>query len=192
MNEKLAQALGFIDADFITRAAKKRRTKKVFLSAVAAILALILLMNMPAIPFVITAKAVALAEGTKIPDREDGFNAYWAAREKYEKEATRSSVELREFYRKASAGFLADETQNRIWSPANAAVALAVLAETASGSTRQEVLDLLGVSDVEILRAHISALWESSNKTWDHNFSTIANSLWITRMCSTVRFPTPM
>ena len=75
---------------------KKRRTKKVFLSAVAAILALVILANLPTIPFVITAKAVALAEGTRIPDREDGFEKYWAARERYEKDAVESSDDLRE------------------------------------------------------------------------------------------------
>lgn len=181
MNEKLAQALGYIDGGFIVRAAKKRRTKKIVLSAVAAILALVLLTNLPAIPFVITAKAVALAGGTKIPDREDGFDKYWAALEKYEKDAVASSADLREFYRVSSMQFLSEETKNQIWSPANAAVALAVLAETASGSTRQEVLDLLGVSDVQTLRKHIGALWESANKAGEHNFSTIANSLWITK-----------
>ena len=181
MNEKLAQALGYIDGGFIAQAAKKRKKKKVFLSAVAAILALVILTNLPAIPFVITAKAVALAEGTKIPDREDGFEKYWAAWDKYEKDAVEASDDLREFYRVASAQFLSEETENQIWSPANAAVALAVLAETASGSTRQEVLDLLGVDHVETLRKHISAIWESANKAGEHNFSTIANSLWITR-----------
>ena len=181
MNEKLAQALGYIDGGFIAQAAKKRRGKQVFLSAVAAVLALVILANLPAIPFVITARAVALAEGTKIPDREDGFDAYWAAREKYEKNAAQSSVELRNFYRRASLEFLSDDRENQIWSPANAAVALAVLAETASGTTRQEVLDLLGVPDVQTLRKHIAALWESASKTGEHNFSTIANSLWITK-----------
>ena len=181
MNEKLAQALGYIDGGFIAQAGKRRRTKKVFLSAVAAILALVILANLPTIPFVITAKAVALAEGTRIPDREDGFEKYWAARERYEKDAVESSDDLREFYQKSSALFLGAETENAIWSPANAAVALAVLAETASGSTRQEVLDLLGVDHVQTLRTHISAIWESANKEGAHNLSTIANSLWITR-----------
>ena len=181
MNEKLAQALGYIDGGFIAQAAKKRRTKKAFLSAVAAVLAMVILTNLPTIPFVITAKAVALAEGTKIPDREDGFDAYWAALGRYEKSAAQASEELRNFYQQSSAQFLSDEQENQIWSPANAAVALAVLAETASGSTRQEVLDLLGVSDVQTLRGYISAIWESANNAREHNFSTIANSLWISR-----------
>ena len=125
MNEKLAQALGYIDGGFIAQAAKKRRTKKVFLSAVAAILAMVILTNLPTVPFVITAKAVALAEGTKIPDREDGFDAYWAALGRYEKSAAQASEELRNFYRQSSLQFLSDERENQIWSPANAAVALA-------------------------------------------------------------------
>ena len=181
MNEKLAQALGHIDGTYIAAAAKKRRKKKVFLSAVAAILALVVLTNMPTIPFVITAKAVAIAAESEIPDRKNGFDAYWAAREKNENAALDALSALRPFYQQSSAQFLSDANENQIWSPANASIALSVLAETADGSTRQEVLDLLGVKNVETLRRFIGGIWECANKEDDHNFSTLANSLWLDR-----------
>ena len=179
MNEKLVYALGCIDNAYITEAARKKRKKKIFLSAVAAILAVAVLTNLPTIPFVITARAVAIAAGSEIPDRDDGFDAYWAAREENEEAASEGMIRMREFYRRSSAQFLSAEDENQIWSPANAAVALSVLAETASGSTRQEVLDLLGVSDVETLRDYISGMWESANKDDGHNISQLANSLWL-------------
>ena len=179
MNEKLIYALGCIDNTYVTEAARKKRKKKIFLSAVAAVLALAVLTNLPPIPFVITANAVAIAAGSEIPDRDDGFDAYWAAREKNMEAAGEASMQLRGFYREASAQFLSAEDENQIWSPANAAVALSALAETASGSTRQEVLDLLGVSDVESLRDYIGGMWESANKDDGHNVSTLANSLWL-------------
>ena len=179
MNEKLLYAMGCIDNTYIAQAAKKKRKKRIFLSTVAAVLAVAVLTNLPSIPFVITAEAVALAAGSEIPDREDGFDAYWAARERNMEAAGEASIQLRDFYREASARFLAAEDENQIWSPANAAVALSVLAETASGSTRQEVLDLLGVRDVETLREYIGGMWESANKDDGHNFSALANALWL-------------
>ena len=179
MNEKLVYALGCIDNAYVTEAAKKKRRKKIFLSAVAAALAVAVMTNLPTIPFVITANAVAIAAGSEIPDREEGFDAYWAAREENEEAASEGMIRMREFYRRSSAQFLSSENENQIWSPANAAVALSVLAETASGSTRQEVLNLLGISDVESLRDYISGMWESCNKDDGHNVSTLANSLWL-------------
>ena len=179
MNEKLLQAMGCIDNTYIAQAARKKRKKKIFLSAVAAILAVAVLTNLPTIPFVITANAVALAAGSEIPDRKDGFDAYWAAREENEKAASNAMIQMRQFYRESSAHFLAENERNQLWSPANAAIALSVLAETASGSTRQELLDLLGVADMETLRNYISGVWESSNKDFSHDFSTLANSLWL-------------
>ena len=179
MNEKLLYAMGCIDNNYIAQAAKKKRKKKIFLSTVAAVLAVAVLTNLPTIPFVITAEAVALAADSEIPDREDGFDAYWAARERNMDAAGEASIQLRDFYREASARFLAAENENQIWSPANAAVALSVLADTASGSTRQEVLDLLGVRDMETLRDYIGGMWESANKDDGHNFSALANSLWL-------------
>ena len=179
MNEKLVYALGCIDNAYITEAAKKKRKKKIFLSAVAAVLAAAVMTTLPTIPFVITADAVAIAAGSEIPDREDGFDAYWDAWERNMDAAGEASVKLREFYRVATAQFLSAEAENQIWSPANAAVALSVLAETASGSTRREVLDLLGVADVETLRDYVGGMWESANKDDGHNVSALANSLWL-------------
>ena len=179
MNEKLAQALGCIDNRYITQAAKKKRKKKIFLSAVAAVLALVVLTNLPTIPFVISAKAVAIAEGTQVPDRDEDLHAYLDARLAVEENAREAMVYMRPFYQQTSAQFLADETENQIWSPANAAIALAAVAETADGTTRQELLDMLGAEDVEELRDYISATWESARKDDGHNFSVLANSLWL-------------
>ena len=70
MNEKLAEALGYVDDRYVVQSGKRRKHKKrIFLSAVAAVLALVMLTNLPTIPFVITAKAVAAASDSRIPER---------------------------------------------------------------------------------------------------------------------------
>ena len=181
MNEKLVKALGCIDNTYICEAARKRRKKKVFLSAVAAILALVLLTNLPTVPFVITARAVATAEGSHIPDRDEDWDTYYAMTMESEESARTAMEDMRQFYQQTSAKFLAEEAKNQIWSPSNGALALSVLAETAAGSTRQELLDLLGVEDMETLREYMNAIWERSNKTHKKDFSELANSLWLDR-----------
>ena len=54
MNEKVAKALGYVDEKYVSAAAKKKKKKaKYFISAIAAILVLVLLFNLPSIPMVI-------------------------------------------------------------------------------------------------------------------------------------------
>ena len=191
MNEKLAQALGHVEDRYIAEAARRKKRKKRILTALAAVLALVLFVRVPAIPFVISAKAVAIASDSRMPEWPNrsffaGAEGYQEKREAYQAhydhnshtvQAARQDMEA--FYRSASAEFLAGSDENRIWSPVNAAIALSVLAETAAGTTRQEVLDLLGVADTDTLRGYIAAIWESCYEDDGREISTLANSLWL-------------
>lgn len=189
MNEKLADALGHVDETYVTAAAKRKKRKKRFLGVIAAVLVLAFCFNMPAIPMVITAKAVAPASESRVMDRpsrmfssEEEYDAQfdeWYSAKEVRTDTAYSAVEdLHTFFETSSAQILKGDA-NTVWSPINAAIALAVLAETASGTTRQEVLDLLGTADVETLRGYITALWESCYKDDGHEVSTLANSLWL-------------
>lgn len=191
MNEKLAEALGYVDEKFVAAAAKKKRGRKIALGLIAAMLALVMLMNMPAIPFVITARAVALAAGPLVPERpiqnglisDEAFEIkreeYWRLHDEYEAYAQKAAASMNGFFRDGSLEFLGGTGENRIWSPVNAAIALAVVAETAAGSTRQEILDLLGTEDIETLRSAISGLWEMARYDNGKEICTLANSLWL-------------
>lgn len=62
VNEKIAKALGYVDAKYVTDAAKRKKGKtKYWVGALAAVLALVLLFNLPSTPMAISANAVSIA-----------------------------------------------------------------------------------------------------------------------------------
>lgn len=69
--------------------------------------------------------------------------------------------------------------ENRICSPLNVYMALAMLAECTDGESRTQILDALGEDDIEALRARAKALWFENS--WDDGrvTSLLANSLWL-------------
>lgn len=85
---------------------------------------------------------------------------------------------LAQFWRRSMAQFLSGEG-NRAYSPANVYMALAMLAETTGGSTRQQILDLLGVSSIEALRTQAGHLWNAQYCSDGETTSVLANSLWL-------------
>ena len=88
MNEKVAKALSYVDEKYVSAAAKKKKKKaKYFISAIAAVLALVILFNLPSMPMVISAKAVSIASESRQmqrPDRDDYKDVY-AWREDFNK-----------------------------------------------------------------------------------------------------------
>jgi len=69
--------------------------------------------------------------------------------------------------------------ENKVYSPLNVYMALAMLAEVTGGSSRQEILDLLGVENIEALRRQASALWNANYSDDGATVSVLANSLWM-------------
>ena len=85
---------------------------------------------------------------------------------------------LTEFWYRSMAQFLSGNG-NRAFSPANAYLALAMLAETTGGNTRQQILDLLGASSIEALRIQVAHLWNAQYCDDGETTSLLANSLWL-------------
>lgn len=71
------------------------------------------------------------------------------------------------------------ERENRVCAPLNIYSALAMLAETTAGDSRQELLKLLNAPDLETLRAQSKALWESNYCNDENLSSLLAASLWL-------------
>lgn len=87
---------------------------------------------------------------------------------------------MTDYYAKTMAQFLAGEAgENRVYSPLNVYLALAMLAETAEGDSRQQILDLLGVSDLTALREKCNGLWNGVYLDDGAVTSLLANSLWL-------------
>ena len=71
------------------------------------------------------------------------------------------------------------EGENSVCSPLNVYMALAMLAETTAGESRQELLTLLNAPDLETLRARANALWLANYCDDGRLTSILAASLWL-------------
>ena len=85
---------------------------------------------------------------------------------------------LNAFWSRSIAQFLSGEG-NRAYSPANVYLALAMLAETTGGNSRQQILDLLGADSIEALRTQAGHVWNAQYCDDGQSTSLLANSLWL-------------
>ena len=84
------------------------------------------------------------------------------------------------FYDKMMKQFLVgSDGENRVFSPANIFISLAMLAETAEGDSRQQILGLLDSDNMNDVRKQAQLLWEANYYHEDAVASEMANSLWL-------------
>ena len=84
------------------------------------------------------------------------------------------------WFRSGIRQFLADAGgENRVFSPLNLTMALAMLSEVTDGETRRQLLDLLGAEDLEALRETAGSLWLQSYQDDGQTASLLASSLWL-------------
>ncbi len=87
---------------------------------------------------------------------------------------------IREFYEATMQEFLKDtKGENKIYSPLNVYMALAMLAETTGGESRQQILNLLGAESIEELRNNSSVLWNANYCDDGTVTSLLASSAWL-------------
>jgi serpin B len=148
-----------------------------------------------------TLAAAALSEETSMvyPDRADyvdadtgktdteayqaAESAYmdWYAQQKAQRqELSDQSPQLSSFYASILPALLADSgEENTLCSPLSAYFAFSVLAELTDGTSRQQLLSLLGASDVDTLRTQVSTLWKLNYAAGDGTNCLFSTSLWL-------------
>ena len=200
--EELFEALEDIDANNVKKAKEYRAHKKpvwMIWTAIAACFAILVgaVVGIPALrkdnpvqgegtypsgiktvsavypaPVAVNLSAQSFIEGDEHWKWWDGYRAKVAA-----------SQELQNgidgYYSAIMQELLVAEDENTVCSPINIYIAFAMLAEVSDGNTRQQVLDMLGVPDVETLRTNVTALWESNYVDTPVLKSLLANSLWL-------------
>ena len=72
-----------------------------------------------------------------------------------------------------------NSSQNVLYSPINMYFSLGMFAEITDGNSRQQVLDCLGVKDIESLREYSKIMWESNYSDDGAITSIFANSFWL-------------
>lgn len=139
-------------------------------------------------PLVPTVQAVSQAEypaSAPYPDESSdaagaSYEAWYqdqAARREWSKQCNQT---LGSFLSSTIPQFLAGQTEeNRVYSPLSLYMALAMLAELTDGNSRQQVLDLLDVPDLETLRTRATALWQSHYVNDGATTCILASSLWL-------------
>ena len=192
--EQILTALDEISDKHIDEAGKfpKRKKRVLWMSAVAAILVIAIGIGILAGPMRIRAYAVALpsdARITKMSDYDD-YNSreeyleavdLVRAESKQRTEISKQAISaLSPFFKQGTRQFLVTgDNENKLWSPVNAYIGLAMLTELTEGNTRKQLLDLLNASDTETLRKQVSAVWEKVYQNDKHEISVLANSLWL-------------
>lgn len=185
MNEKLLQALEQISDKKIAEAASaKGRGRRFFLRALAAVLAVVILVNVPNLPMVISAKAVSTTSGSRAVERPakygtEQWDVWLADRDQRQAELDAALPQLTSFFGETITAYMTGATENRVWSPVNAYIVLAMLAEVTEGNSRTQILELLNTADLDTLRTQVEAVWETLYKDDGNEICTLANSLWL-------------
>lgn len=206
-NEDLYDGITDIREDLIDVAAarKRPRRRRLWTSAIAAMLALAVLLGVALRPggggMSASACAIAEAEYPEMPPRpneEDFFDPVsgeWDSI-RFDKlydpwfEAQRARWTLPEDYAAGMEDFFASSIrqflsggpgENRVYSPVNVCIALSMLAELTDGDSRDQILTLLGQEGLEDLRTQISNIWRANYCNDGATTSILANSLWLNR-----------
>src|SRR5699024_10062388 len=83
------------------------------------------------------------------------------------------------FVEQTAQQFLSDTEQNKVYSPLNVYMALAMLAEITGSDSRQQILDLLSSDSIESLRAQANDIWNTHYMNDGATTSILASSLWL-------------
>lgn len=128
------------------------------------------------------AYAVALAE---YPDMapypgNDGNYAAWREDQAAQRGPKGYADGLDAFFAATIREFLSDtDGENKVYSPLNVYMALAMLAEVTDGESRTQVLELLGHTGVESLREQAGYLWNANYRKDGATTSVLASSVWL-------------
>ena len=215
MNEKMNEALNEIRNEYIRDAAKPKKRRPYWMTAVAAALAAVILLTSfpsaaPADPTephlqatlpqgtdIVPPGSLVLAnlvagpsypEMVQIPNYSEYNNDYaaysdayqlWYQDQKAQYDQPRGYADsLTDFWADTMAQFLAGN-ENKAYSPLNVYMALAMLAETAGGNSRQQILSLLGLETIEELRQQAAFVWNAHYCDDGKTTLLMANSLWL-------------
>lgn len=193
--KKLQDAIGMIGEDLVNEAKeipkKNQKAKKIkWTAAIAACLALCLIIGAAFIPGWNTvspkAFAVSLAEYPDMPDypgrgnNEAKYKEWGTYRNKNRDAYKKLDLDLDSFFTTTIPEFLSDaDGKNRVYSPLNVYMALAMTAEITDGESREQILSLLGASDIETLRREANVIWNANYVDDGSKKTVLASSLWM-------------
>lgn len=198
--EKFSDAIGMLDEDLIAEAEQTRKNRKskrrLWIRCVAAVACLCVVLACVFGKSGTGGNAYALAEAeypemAPYPNETDygeldneafseAYDAWLTSRRAQQDQPDGYADGLNGFFTATMRQFLSGaETENHVYSPLNVYMALSMLAEITDGNTRQQILNLLGETQIEPLRERVSALWNANYCKDGATTSVLANSLWL-------------
>lgn len=193
-DSKTLHALEYIDADLIEAAEtapKRHPARPYWFAAIAAVVVLAICIGSVfggnSAMLVHQVAAAAYPEMAQKPDYPDYlsddsyYTAYNAWRESQNRQYDQPegyADSLTDFFYHSMAQFLQGDG-NTAYSPVNVYMAMAMLAETTGGNSRQQILDLFGVDTIEQLRQQASHVWNAHYSDDGETTLLLANSLWL-------------
>lgn len=192
-SDKLQDAIGMVNADLVERTekSKTKHPKFKWTAAVAAMLAVAIGIGAylgNSSPFAVKAYALAEAEyptmagyptGEMLPGFDDRYAA-WREDQKKQRAYRGAGENLDGFFAATVSEFLGGaNSENRVYSPLNVYMALAMLAEITDGESRAQILDLLDADSIETLRTQAHSVWNANYSDDGAVTSILASSLWL-------------
>ena len=175
---------------------KQRKARRIrWFGSIAAVLAVVMVFNLPAMPLILKAKAVSEPTASRRMTREDfegerfdyeGYEQMQAERDAILDDAVPAIAAFTGDV--ASYSLIGTDSENRLFSPINAYIGLAMTAELVGGNSQTQLYDVLGAPSEDVLRTRISTVWEQVEDTRNGSERcTIANALWLDRDVSYVQ-----
>ena len=192
--ERFYEQLGEIDLKYVSESAPRMKKKKrPWISAVAAMLVIAVVLgvffgrggkpeSVTPVPGAVKSFAVGVPqypESVPYPSSEVTGYDKWAENRKERRQFNGAGSDLKDFFAKANAAVLGDAQRNTVFSPLNTFMALAMLAEITEGDSRAQVLDALGVADLETLRDKAYRVWNANYSNDGAVTSILGNSIWL-------------
>lgn len=187
----LFESIGELDEKTLQKCRKVKSQRKLprWMGAVAALVAVALLCGYFLYPRgkVLTAYAITEAVYPQMapypnessPSLMEEYDA-WQESVKAQRQPYGYADGLEDFFASSIREFLSGEAgENRAYAPVNVYLALGMLAELTGGSTRQEILDVLGADSIEALRTQANAVWNAHYRNDGMTTSILGSSLWL-------------
>lgn len=167
---------------------QKRCIKQRWLGAVAAVLVVAILGGIFLHPGGgLTAYAIAQPEYPSMARYPSGlaqlsdeaYDAWWKDVRAQQRDLG-DITPLQSFFAQSAQTFLTGtEGRNRVYSPLNVYMALSMLAQLTGGESREQILTLLGSSNMDALQQQASDVWNSNYRDDGALTSILASSLWL-------------
>ncbi len=110
----------------------------------------------------------------------EAYDSWWADRQAQREQPEGYAGSLDSFFPASIRTLLSGAgAENRVCSPLNVYMALAMLAELTDGNSRAQILDCLGAADISALRQQATALWNANYCDDGQLTSILASSLWL-------------